>query len=246
VNNPGFAAFVAEELVPAVDAAYRTRPDRDSRAVLGTSLGGVFSAYLGVKHPGVFGRLAIHSPAFWISESGGWGAGPSIYTLMEQAAPGAFRVAMTTGTINDTEDEARRMRDILTARGHALTYREVPEGHSWGNWRALIDDVLVPLFPPAPTAGEAGPETGGLRFDAVPNPGRAAGMVLRYTLDTPARVGFSCYDSTGRAVATMADVGAAAGTHEQPVGGWNLATGVYACRMTAGDARATRTLTVLP
>ena len=43
VQNPGFAAFVAEELVPTIDAAYRTRPDRESRVILGTSLGGVFA-----------------------------------------------------------------------------------------------------------------------------------------------------------------------------------------------------------
>ena len=35
----------------AIDAAYRTRADRDSRVILGTSLGGLFSAYLGTQQP---------------------------------------------------------------------------------------------------------------------------------------------------------------------------------------------------
>ena len=157
VNNAGFAALVADALVPAVDAAYRTRADRSSRVVLGTSLGGLFSVFLGATHAETFGLLAVHSPAFWISENAAWGAGPTIYALAEQTAPGAVRVAMTAGTVHDTAEEARRMRDILAGRGDAVTYLEVPEGHSWGNWRAHIDDVLIPLIPAHPLAGEAAP-----------------------------------------------------------------------------------------
>ncbi|NNF57029.1 MAG: hypothetical protein HKN04_02200, partial [Rhodothermaceae bacterium] len=136
VQNPDFAAFIAEELVPAIDAAYRTQPDRDHRAILGTSLGGLFSAYLGLLYPDVFNRLAIQSPAFWVSESPDWWTGPSIYAMMADAPDGEFVIHMSTGTINDTEDGARQMRDVMEENGHALTYREVPEGHSWGNWRA--------------------------------------------------------------------------------------------------------------
>ena len=65
--NPSYARFVADELVPAIDAAYRTRDFSEARGILGTSLGGLFSAYLGTTHPDVFARLAIHSPAFWVA-----------------------------------------------------------------------------------------------------------------------------------------------------------------------------------
>ena len=243
VNNAAFAAFVAEELVPAVDAAYRTRADRASRVILGTSLGGVFSAFLGATHPGTFGLLGIHSPAFWISENPAWGGGPSIYTLMQQSAPGTFRVAMTTGTIRDTQAEAQRMRTILTGRSHALTYREVPEGHSWGAWRALVDDVLVALLPPRPTAGEGGPEPGALRLDAAPNPSSGS-TTLRFHLAEPAAVRLACVDAQGRTVATLADGDLPAGDHARTLGA-DLAAGVYACRLTAGADTVARTLTVV-
>ena len=39
--NPQFADFVADELVPAIDAAYRTSPNADDRVILGTSMGGL-------------------------------------------------------------------------------------------------------------------------------------------------------------------------------------------------------------
>ena len=240
VTNPAFAAFVATELVPRVDRDSRTRPDRASRASLGTSLGGLFSAYLGTAHPDTFGLLGIHSPAFQASET--------VYTLVDLAPAGAFRVAMTTGTINDTQAAAQRMRTVMTARGHAVTYREVPEGHSWGNWRALIDDVLVPFFPPRPATdtGATAPVETGLRLDAVPNPTNAAGAQLRLTLGASAPARLACFDAQGRTVATLADVAATAGRTDIPLGGWHFAPGVYACRVTSGSVAATETLTVLP
>jgi enterochelin esterase family protein len=38
------------------------------------------------------------------------------------------------------------MKDVLEANSCIYTYREVNEGHSWGNWRRLIDDILIDLF----------------------------------------------------------------------------------------------------
>ncbi len=156
VQNPSFADFVAEELVPAIDAAYPTRADRESRVILGTSLGGVFSTYLGLQHPGVFGKLAIQSPAYWVSERADWWSGPSLFAMM-QASGDAWQVHMATGTVNDGQDRARRMRDVMTARGLDLTYREVPEGHSWGNWRARLGDMLRTLLPASGATSGATP-----------------------------------------------------------------------------------------
>jgi enterochelin esterase-like enzyme len=38
------------------------------------------------------------------------------------------------------------MKTILEAKGYPLQYKEVNEGHSWGNWRALIDEPLIWFF----------------------------------------------------------------------------------------------------
>lgn len=240
VQNPGFAAFVATELVPEIDAAYRTRADRDARVILGTSLGGTFSAYLGLTHPDVFGRLAIQSPAFWVSESPQWWTGPSIYAMME-ASGDAWEIHMTTGTINDTEDGARRMRDVMTARGLALTYAEVPEGHSWGNWRALLGDMLRTLLPaPGATPTQPSPEASALRLGIFPNPAR--GFATLEVSDTRGPVRIACTDSLGREV--VAVTMARTDVHAVRVPLAALASGVYACTATTGDATATQMLTV--
>ncbi len=237
VQNAGFARFVAEELVAAVDAAYRTRADRDSRVILGTSLGGVFSTYLGLQHPDVFGRLAIQSPAYWVSESPQWWTGPSLFELVA-GSQAQFRIAMTTGTINDGEANARRMRDVMLARVHALAYREVPEGHSWGNWRALHDETLPHLIPPSAVRDEPAPGEGetGLRLDVQPRPAvGTAQIVLELAAAGDAHV--ACVDTLGRTVATLHSGPLAAGRHtlhfEAP------SAGRFLCRATAGGTSAT-------
>jgi len=53
---------------------------------------------------------------------------------------------MTSGLIHDTSTESRKMKGLLESSSCVYNYREVNEGHSWGNWRGLIDDILVDLF----------------------------------------------------------------------------------------------------
>ena len=245
LQNPDFAAFVADELVPVIDAEYRTQPDRDSRVILGTSFGGVFSAYLGVMHPETFGKLAIQSPAFWASENPGWWDGPSIYEMMADAEESLFEVYMSSGTVEGIVGDARKMRDVLEANNHALTYREVPEGHSWGNWRALIDEALIALLPSSTTSAEDGAVPGhSLSLAAYPNP-TTSRVAFTFSLDAPARVGITCYDVLGRRSHTViGDTLAAPGPHTITSEALEAA-GAYLCHLTAGAQTATQTVTVV-
>ena len=52
---------VVEELVPFVDARYRTLAGRAHRGVMGKSSGGFGALVLGLLHPEVFGAVACHS-----------------------------------------------------------------------------------------------------------------------------------------------------------------------------------------
>jgi enterochelin esterase family protein len=54
---------------------------------------------------------------------------------------------MTTGVIYDTQKQALEMKRILEVNKVDFVYREVNEGHSWGNWRALLGDMLRYFFP---------------------------------------------------------------------------------------------------
>ncbi|HWN67002.1 MAG TPA: alpha/beta hydrolase-fold protein, partial [Haliangium sp.] len=52
-------------LVPYIDQAYRTIADPGSRAIAGSSLGGLMSLYVAYEHDDVFGLIAALSPSLW-------------------------------------------------------------------------------------------------------------------------------------------------------------------------------------
>ena len=57
-----FEQFVARDLVSYIDAHYRTLANRNSRGLVGHSMGGYGATRIGMKHADVFGSLYIMSP----------------------------------------------------------------------------------------------------------------------------------------------------------------------------------------
>jgi S-formylglutathione hydrolase FrmB len=57
-----FEEYVARDVVAYMDAHYRTIPHRESRGLVGHSMGGYGALRIGMKHPNVFGALYVMSP----------------------------------------------------------------------------------------------------------------------------------------------------------------------------------------
>jgi enterochelin esterase-like enzyme len=136
LSNPAYAAFLARELVPLIDGTYKTHPAPGGRAILGASYGGVNAAYCGWAYPDVFQLVAMQSPAFVADET--------IYERYTSADRLPLRMFMSTG--HPWDFDARAMKAILEEKNYDLVYMEVPEGHSWGQWRAQLDDLLITFF----------------------------------------------------------------------------------------------------
>jgi enterochelin esterase-like enzyme len=62
VTTGDFESFIARDVVGYIDAHYRTIPDRNSRGLVGHSMGGYGATRIGMKHPDVFASLYIMSP----------------------------------------------------------------------------------------------------------------------------------------------------------------------------------------
>ncbi|MCU7496169.1 MAG: histidine kinase [Ignavibacteria bacterium] len=63
-----YMRFIVEKLKPMIDSTYRTLPDRENTATMGSSMGGLISFMLIWEHPEVFSKAACLSPAFKIQE----------------------------------------------------------------------------------------------------------------------------------------------------------------------------------
>jgi S-formylglutathione hydrolase FrmB len=75
VNSPvtgNWEDFMVQELVPYVDANFRTLPSRNSRGIVGDFMGGYGAIRFGMTHPEVFGSVYALHPV---------GTGSGIYTM---------------------------------------------------------------------------------------------------------------------------------------------------------------------
>lgn len=64
-----YVDFLVKTLKPYIDKTYRTKPERQHTALMGSSLGGLISMYGIMEYPDVFGKAGVFSPSFWFSKS---------------------------------------------------------------------------------------------------------------------------------------------------------------------------------
>jgi enterochelin esterase family protein len=142
--SDAFADFMAKELVPYVDANYRTRPVRDARALLGASLGGVISVWTALRHPALFARVGGQSTAFQIDDER---VVRQLARLAEaRGAAHPFRFYFDAGLYEPIYEVNRRVRVMLAAKGYPVTYLETPSGHNYTTWRTRLADAYTALW----------------------------------------------------------------------------------------------------
>ncbi|MBY0492803.1 MAG: 23S rRNA (adenine(2503)-C(2))-methyltransferase RlmN [Cyanobacteria bacterium] len=139
-RNPTWRAFIANELVPAVDKRFRTFPTPDHRVILGSSLAAYGAIDLAVAAPSVFGLCAAIAPPVQTAT----------IVLNQPAARASvvsIRFFVMGGVYDAMIDGARLLRTTLDGYQAPVTYLEVPEGHNTNTFRAHLDDALKALLP---------------------------------------------------------------------------------------------------
>jgi predicted alpha/beta superfamily hydrolase len=117
-DNPGggggdlYLQMLVTELKPKIDQTLRTRPDSASTALVGSSLGGLISAYAGLKHPEVYGLIGELSPSTW------WNndviVGDIATTLAKPNRPLIVYVDSGSGDADDQSDTDLLAAEYLT------------------------------------------------------------------------------------------------------------------------------------
>ncbi len=143
-----YGRLLVEELKPFIDARYRTDPARERTGLGGSSLGGLVSMFLGLRHADVFGRLAVMSPSVW------WGKRAILRYVAKAVPKPATRIWLDMGSAESRSGiaDARRLRAALVKAGWRedvdLAYAETPGGtHTEAAWAHRVGDVLQFLYP---------------------------------------------------------------------------------------------------
>ena len=133
-----YVNFFSKELVPEIDKSFKTSRKAKNRAIMGLSFGGLNAAYFGAKAWNIFHLIGIQSPALHPV--------PEIYDLYSSQYKLPLKVFLSTGTVDDKEYDARKLKEVFDDKGYKIKYIEVEEGHDWRNWKPLQDDALIYFF----------------------------------------------------------------------------------------------------
>jgi predicted alpha/beta superfamily hydrolase len=149
-TSPGYedyGRFLVDKLKPLIDQKYRTLSGPADTAVMGSSLGGVVSFYLGWQWPDVFGKVACLSSTFTFRDD-----------LIERvhAEPRKdIKIYLDSGWPGDNYEPTRAMRDQLIWKGYRsgseLFYLAFPEAkHNENAWAERSSIPLQFLFGKVP------------------------------------------------------------------------------------------------
>jgi enterochelin esterase-like enzyme len=139
--NTTYERMIIEEIVPFMRQTYDITREPAKTAIIGASLGGEIAVMIAVDHPEVFGKCGSQSGAFAIEDN-------QLINTIKRLSKKPVDIYLDCGTFEDLLSSNRTMRDALAAKGYRVRYQEFNEGHSWGNWRAHIDDMLTFFWGP--------------------------------------------------------------------------------------------------
>lgn len=158
VDGPEFKmeSAITEDLVPMIDANYRTIASRDGRAVAGISMGGYGAQNLALNHQDMFCCAGMMSPALWdgdLPEIAAIGGSPLEAVYREHSYENNLEKATSTDTSFFVyQGEGDQVVDVnavdnfvktATDKGFDVQYSTMEKGpHAWATWKTMYPTIL--------------------------------------------------------------------------------------------------------
>lgn len=232
-----FTDFIVGTVIKHVDARYRTRTDPAARAMIGASNGGNISLYITMKHPELFGNVGAQSSNIITAISNTYQNGP-LLPIRLYLDLGTYDIAMLIPLV-------RNFVSILQSRSYDCLHQEFNEGHSWGNWRAHIDDALVFFFSRLLSSTEptAPASEGFLLGPSWPNPATEH-VTIPFVLARGGYIRLSLHDALGRELRVLHEANERAGSGALSISLPSLNPGAYFLRATSPHGIRTQRLLI--
>ena len=154
-NNELVGRVLVDELIPFVDASYRTLADRNSRAIIGLSMGGGQSLRFGLQHLDRFAWVIGLSPAIGTSEAEYTRLFPGLIADSKKSNQLLKLLMVRCGTKDHLINASDAFTRFLGANGIRHEYARTDfesmwpgrkDDHTWPIWRMDLRDVAQVLF----------------------------------------------------------------------------------------------------
>ncbi|MCF7920409.1 MAG: phosphonate ABC transporter ATP-binding protein [Candidatus Cloacimonetes bacterium] len=147
-----YVKFLATTLKPWIDEHYRTLSSGNDTAIAGSSLGGLIALYAACKHPDVFGKAGVFSPAFWVAKK------DIVKYVKKHHLSSSSRVYVDVGTeegnnseqnkayLQDAEEISKLLRKNGLPESNLRLFIDKGALHNERHWAKRFPDALLWLF----------------------------------------------------------------------------------------------------
>jgi enterochelin esterase family protein len=149
------------------------------------------------------------------------------------------------------------LKDELITKGYEIDWLELPEGHSWGLWRATIDRILEYFFPSSATGIEnkrTNPDESFILKQNYPNPFNPS-TLISYSIPVSSFVTLKIYDVLGNEIKSLINEEMVSGSYKvefsakggsasggDPI---DLPSGIYFYKLQASNFTQTKKMILL-
>jgi enterochelin esterase-like enzyme len=138
-GDTSFEGQMVNDLIPHVDATYRTWGNREARAIGGISRGGVWALETGFLYSDLFAAVGAHSAALSVNKA------PPAYDpfyLLKEPGVAALRIYLDAGDVDWAWKSTQALHEALEKQG--IVHQFVPHtgGHDSRLWGANVGEYL--------------------------------------------------------------------------------------------------------
>lgn len=126
------------DIIKYIEANYRVKKDKNSRAVAGLSMGGRQSAALSRKYPAMFGYVGMFSGVVPPEEN------DKALEAVFAAKPKLYWIAC--GKTDGVMKNSLLLKEYCEEKGYPVSFYESEGGHIWRNWREYLTIFAQKLF----------------------------------------------------------------------------------------------------
>lgn len=120
-----YVDFIVNTVKPHIDKHYRTHPEVENTAIMGSSMGGLISHYAIYKYPEVFSKAGIFSPSYWYSED--------VFSFTQEHPIPKSHALYIIVSNNEGEMMTGKMQDMVSLLNQASHSNLFSEIHDYGN-----------------------------------------------------------------------------------------------------------------